>query len=1065
MLKKYIIWCVLVVFGCVNGYAQTTNIKGKVTDEAGEPLVGVNIIIVSDNNRFINGTVTDFDGSYSLQYNKEYQTIRYSFIGYKGQTLKINGRPIINVTLADDKQQIEEVVVSGSKQSNSGVFEIAFKDLTTANQRFEMSEISSVGAGTLGDALQGQLTSVDMVSSSGAPGSGMSIRIRGTSSLNTSQEPLIVLDGVIYPTDIQDDFDFQTADQNDYGALVDIAPEDIESIEVLKDAGATALYGSKGANGVLVITTKRGKRGPTRFNFSYKMKSRFVEDPIPMLSGDDYIALMNDALWNSYLDSEGSPSYINMLNDFPELTGDPEYIYFDEYNQNTNWIDLISRNSISHDNNLSMSGGGEKARYRFSLGYLDDIGTTKGTDYSRLNTRMNIDYYLSDKIIFSTDFSYTIGERNTTAVSEGSLRKLAFYKMPNMSPYQIDEEGNMTDKYFTPLKTFQGSTINPVAVVNEGYSTTESRKVRSVFRLNYQIAKGLSLKSSIAFDKNITKGNSFLPSIASGKNYLSSSANEARESNNESLSTQTSNRLTYRPGLGEKHMLTSMLLLQTSNHDSYAYSNKVGNTGSSELTNPGAGGYIASMGNGTTRRRDMGVLLNAHYAYDERYIVSFGVRMDGSSKFGSSKRFGYFPNVSLAYRISNEEFLKDIPWISDIKLRASYGEVGKAPAQSYPQYGTYKNDGTYMNHNAVTANSMTLDNLKWEEVKSTNVGIDAFLLNHKLNVVFDYYTRKTVDELQKNVKLPTTTGFSTIAWMNYGDVENEGFEFSGFWKAINKKSLKLQVNWNLSRNINKRLRLPDNVAYDNYSYANGKYASRVEIGKAIGSIYGYRSLGVYVDDDAAIAKNRAGNDLYNPEGELVYMSDAKGNTFKGGDAIYQDINFDGVIDENDIVYLGNTTPIVTGGMGPRLTYKNFSLNAFFHFRVGQKVINDTRIATENMRGRDNQSTAVLARWRKPGDVTEIPRALYGRGYNYLGSDRFVENGSYVRLKSLTLSYRAPAKFCKSLHLKQLTGYITGYDLITWTKYSGQDPEVGMNGHDNATTPRPRMINVGININL
>ncbi|MEC3907209.1 SusC/RagA family TonB-linked outer membrane protein [Tamlana sp. 2201CG12-4] len=1073
MFKYKLILFITVLLGCLNTNAQNETITGNITDDKGAPLIGVNVIIVSENNRFVSGATSDFDGTYNISYDKKYNTIRFSFIGFKSQTLKIDGQSTIDVVMVEDITTIDEIVLHGKAKnvSNSGIMEVPFKDLTTANQKLKMGELSEVGAATLGDALQGQLTNVDMTFASGSPGAGMSIRIRGTSSLNASQEPLIVLDGVIYPTNIQDDFDFQTADANDYGSLVDIAPEDIESIEVLKDAGATALYGTKGANGVLVITSRRGRRGPTRFNYSYKLKTRFLQDPIPMLEGDDYIALMNDALWNSYLDSEGSEGFINTLQDFPDINGDPDYVHYNEFNQNTDWVDLISQNSISHDHSLSISGGGEKARYRFSLGYLNDIGTTIGTDFNRLSTRANIDYEISDKLIFSTDFSYIVSNRNSIPKpnralgesGESQVRSLAFYKMPNMNPYQFDETGNITNRYFTPNENFQNNTINPLAMVNEGQSELVANKIRSVFRFNYKISKALTIDSNISFDKNITKQNDFVPQIASGESYLSTTANEATENNGEGFTIQTNNKLTFRPYLGDKHRLISLLLLQTLETSSLAFNNRIGNTGHSNLTVPLSGGVVGAIGNGSSKRRDVGALLNTHYTFNDKYILSAGIRADGSSKFGADKRYAYFPNGSIAYRLSSEKFMENVSWVDDIKFRVSYAQVGNSPATAYPSFGSYGTNGFYLNQQALAPQSITLDNLKWELTKSVNFGANFSLLNNSLNLTFDYYVRKTEDLLVPNVTLPETTGFSRIGWVNQGDMENRGVEFSGFWQLINNKNLRFQINWNLARNKNIQLSLPENIATQNYTYANGSYATRIEIGKPVGSFYGYRSLGVFTDDNAAIATDQNGNPLTNPEGELVYLKSANGITFRGGDAKYQDINYDGVIDENDIVYLGNNRPLVTGGFGPSITYKSFSLNTFFHFRLGHKIINETRINTENMRGTNNQSTAVLSRWRKPGDVTDVPRALFGRGFNYLGSDRFVEDGSYVRLKNITLAYRLPHSICEKLKVKQLSAYATGYDLFTWTKYSGQDPEVGLNGRDRATTPRPAMLNLGINI--
>lgn len=482
-LLKYIL--IAIVFAATTGeaFGQAKVLSGKVTEMFGttaEPMIGVNVNILNSQNRSLGGTVTNLDGIYNLPIpNENNLIIVFSYIGKKSERIKYNGQTRLNVVLKDDTQTINEVVVQGKRIERNDLG-ISAREQSSATQKVSMEDLVAVAPVTsIEDALQGQLGGVDIVLGGGDPGARASIQIRGGSTLNANAEPLIVVDGVPYPAEIDDNTDFSTINNDDLGALLNISPQDIESIEVLKDAAATAVWGTSGANGVLVIKTKQGVQGKTRFSFSSKFSAKFEPETIPMLNGNQYSALVSEALWNSanYIGLANSTSYLQMLYGSPEIGYQPDWTYFDEYNQNTDWLSEVRRNTQSWENTFSMSGGGERATYRFSLGYLDEGGTTVGTDFSRLNSSLNVNYKFSDKLNFYAQFSYTQSERNNNYYN---VRGEAFRKAPNKSPYYIDDEtGNRTSQYFnhnensTLDPAFNGDKYyNPIAMANESVNRT-----------------------------------------------------------------------------------------------------------------------------------------------------------------------------------------------------------------------------------------------------------------------------------------------------------------------------------------------------------------------------------------------------------------------------------------------------------------------------------------------------------------------------------------------------------------------------------------------------------------
>lgn len=1081
MMKVLFLFLLLIP---VSGFSQQI-LTGLVRDNVG-PMIGTTVYAQNENNRILVGVVTNPNGEYymTLPAGVKDISIVFSFVGYKTQSVKYKRQKVINVVLEEDAQTLGEVNVTHKVVDKSDMG-VPVKDLGVARQKIDMEEMAELQATSIEDALQGRLGNVDIIASSGDPGSKMAIRIRGTSSLNASNEPLIVIDGIPYDTEIDSDFDFATANEDDFGALVNISPSDIESIEVLKDAAATAIWGSKGANGVLIITTKRGTKGKTRFSISQKVDFKVEPQPISMLNGKQYVTMIHDAMWNRMLDVGFHWSEMERLTKYPEINFDPDYKYFNEYNQNTDWVDEIKKNTLTSETNFSMSGGGEKALYRFSVGYLHEGGTTIGTGFNRLSTRLNVDYNFSTKLRVSAGFSFTQGQREDNWKDSGGkvkVRSEAMTKMPNMSPYLLDENGERTSEYFVPVETsnytpFQGTwsdwTFNPIAMAKESMNNTTSRDIRVTFNLQYRIIADLLFNSDIGFDIGAKNTKKFLPQIATGVNSSSNYFNMSDDLKSDNLSMNINNKLIYNKMFNESNRMILTVMSQIKESSTASYSSEVSGVGSESLSDPTTGGKIVSMGSGSSRNRTVGFVFSAHYNYKDRYMFTGGYRYEGNSRMGKDRRWGGFPSASVAWRISEENFLKPYSaWLSDAKFRYSWGKSGNSPSGSYPYIGKFTSNGDYIGSAAVSPSTIQLNNLKWEVVTQNNFGVDLAFLNHNLEVTFDLYDKVSDDLLQKDAKISSTTGFGTVSYFNSGKIRNYGWEFRVDYRNIIKtEDFNLGFNFNVSRNRNEVKELPSNMTYEKYTFGNGNYAQNVVEGDPLGSFYGYKCLGVYQNESQTVARDANNNPIMDMAGQPVYMT-VNNVRMRPGDAVYEDVNHDGVIDKYDIVYLGNSMPILTGGFGINIGYKNFKVRTFFQGRVGQSAINRTRINTENMYGANNQSTAVLRRWRHEGDNTEIPRALWGRGYNYLGSDRFVDNATFLRMKQLTLAYSLKKPLLKKLGLQRAEVYLTGYDLWTITKYKGQNPEVGLEGNsiyqlavDNADTPRPIRMALGITVDF
>jgi len=1073
---KSAIILVIALFSLSTVFAQEKLIlRGRVIDSNDKStVIGANVVEYDKDNRVINGTITNVSGDFVLTMKDPSNIVRVSVIGYKPQEIKVERNKSIMVELISDDVAIGEVKVVAEARSSNSLTNIADRDKAGASVKIDLMDMQDAGITSAADALQGKISGLDIISASGDPGSGSQLVIRGLSSMGNNQ-PLIVIDGVPQFRIEKGSVDLSSADSEDISNLINIALQDIKSIEVLKDAASTAVYGSRGADGVLLIETHKGRMGKVQFDYQYKNNYSIQPAAIPMLTGDEYIMLQLEEWHNAR----------GVFNIAPEISYDRDYDQFYNYSANTDWLKEITKNGTSHDHYFSVSGGGEKTRYFTSFGYLDEGGTTINTGYSRFSTRINLDYFLSRNLLFQVKFNYTssLTERNVELQGNHwqprNIREMAYIKSPNMSVYEYDVNGNPTGEYFTPIQSYQGDGItyfNPVAVANLGRRDEDFSKLENTFMLQYRVNDWITLRETISFQYAGTKEKRFLPYNAIGADWLDWQINKAEEGNNLNQSIQTETQVAFgSPFKDSKHEVSGAFTWVT-DQSSYEWmsiqSNKIPST---DIQDPAIDAAINWIGTGSGENRLVSGLSNINYKYDDKYMLQTILRADAHSSFGANNRWGSFYGVLLGWRFTNETFMKSIPWLGESMLRASYGVSGRQPDDVYARFATYESTstGAYILNPAIAPTRVQLNNLRWETIASWDIGGELSLFKDRFYVEGSIYEKITTDILFPNYDIPLTSGYQRLRYLNGGEMTNNGWELMADFKAFRNQDWLLSFNFNVSQNINSFSKLPENFNTErSTSIGNGQYPLRVVEGEPIGSFFGFRYLGVYASDADVVARDAEGNTLYDSEGKIIPMRYTDTYTFKGGDPIYQDINYDGKIDLNDVVYIGDSNPNFLGGFGSTLKYKGWDFSMSFHYRLGFDIINGIALQTQGMNNRDNQSKAVLNRWRVQGQQQEglLPRAYMQHPANNLGSDRYVEKGDYLRLNNIKLSYMLSNEMCRKLGVRKANIAISARKLYTWTGYSGQDPEIGQDasnpfwiGVDYARTPPPKVITFSIGV--
>ena len=1107
--------------------AQGQRVSGTVSDEFG-PVIGCNVIEKDANNRNVNATVTDVNGNFQLTVKNPKHKLVVTFVGYKPYSKVIGSQTNFEIQLKDENQ-IEAVTVVAKQRFRGDGLSIPKNELSVATQTLNMNKVDGLAFTSADEALQGQIAGLDIVANSGNLGAGTTMRMRGVTTINGSSEPLIVVNGNIMDVPGAENTDWSTATEETYSSLLSINVNDIESIDILKDAAATAIWGARGANGVISIKTKRGKRGKIRINYNFMLQGTWQPDGYNLLTGDEYTMLMKEELYNP----TQNPSATTNIN---ELNYNKSWAEYNNWNDNTDWVDAVRKMGWNQTHGITISGGGEKATFRISANYDHQLGTIIKQQLDRFSTRLSLDYYVSDRIKFSTEFplTYTKNQKNYGNNILGKALQMA----PNMSIYREDANGFDTNEYYIMLpegKVGAGSTVsgtsseqlksvrgigNPVAIANLAYDNETTYRINPEFKLNYYLMGTEERKTRLDYEGSVyldvfSKSNpTWYPGSLSTAGWEDSGYNRYAMDDYNSLAFTTRHQLIFTPWLGNDLAWTMLGRWEMTKGNGYGQ-NVTENQLPDGVSSPTVPAYLRNMSTSNGEWRGMSGVFSTHVSYKTRYNADFTVRADGTTKFGKNNKWGYFPGVSVRWNISDEPWMR---WsrnvLSMLAVRPSWGVNGKAPSSEYLQYAKYVAGSIYGNGNttqtATKVDGLQLVDLKWEKTTSWNLGANLGLFDDKLEADFNYYYKKTNDLLNAGVSIASQTGFANLAWKNIGAMENKGWELNIQGnRFIKAGKFSMSASFNVAQNFNKITEMDptvlDGINEDWTADSRGRYFKRIQVGNALGSIFGLRAHGVYqytydyltnlrrqnnwsnsqlVDyinneflpsgKTAPVALNKEGKVITGSDGSplrMTYNSSNGSETYKfdGGDVIYEDVNKDGTINSLDMVYLGNSNPKFSGGFGFTFNYGDWSLRTNFVFRTGFKVVNFARMGLEKMYDTTNQSSAVNWRWRKNGDQTEIPRALYNYGYNWLGSDRYVEDASFLRFSYVSLSYNVPKEFLKQFGLNQMRFDLSGQNIFVWSKYSGTDPEHANSGwnfaSDNSQTPRSKSFTLRMTLGI
>ncbi len=1074
-----------IVFTCAGiAFANGVNAKdkilsaftvtGKVTDEKGQGLPGVNITSKGS----ANGTASDGEGNYVLNVSNGSEILLFSFIGYATQEIPVGTQTIINVTMVPDLKSLNEVVVVGYGSQHR-------REITGAIGSVTTKDINSVAVTGLDQAMQGRLAGVQVTQNSGEPGGGVSIRIRGVGSINNSSEPLFVIDGVPY-------------DARNTGTgsspLNNINPNDIERIDVLKDAASAAIYGSRGTNGVVLVTTKRGKAGKITVNLDAYVGSQSVIKKIGLLNGSQFAQLANENLANA--GNATNPAWSN-----------PATV------PNSDWQSAIFQKATVQSYNVSVSGGGEKSRTAFSVGYFDQGGILVSSGFKRYTARLNSDFDITSRIKIGVTLNGAIQEKQFVVTQEpnragfdGAL--INAVRMQPTSPITTDQNGyfgykadgtiDPTDKTFYGWNGYAFTSLNangnfiPKGLNNPVYALKnyltnpqKSQQLMAATYIDYEIIKGLKFRSTI----NLILDNAFntagikqAPEAINGVGQFRNS--QYNEGWNRGFQWNWINTLTYFKNFGNHNFTLIAGTDALKNTSQFIYA---------QVANVPDDVQVIANGDLATRTVQGFPGVNDYslasyigrlsYDYAGKYLLTANIRRDGSSNFGPQYKYGVFPSVSVGWRISEEAFLKNLTFISDLKLRASYGVVGNQNIPPYLYLSTYStNGGTFqyvvggVSLPAYYANNTADKNIRWESSSQNNFGLDASFLNGKFTFTTDYYIKKLYNMLGQ-VDVPFYTGVNGYAITKNGfSMENSGIEAAlGYNEHLGDFKFSLNANFSTLNNkvtdlAGKQYIGQNTQLNDGNNYNDGGSQTRTKVGERIGNFWGYVTDG--------IAQNAAD----------AAKGVAMGLDVKPGDRLYKDLNGptadgkgltgtpDGKVTSEDKTIIGNGLPKYIFGLNVKAEYKGFDFSVFFNGQSGVQIANMTKFYTYHMHngangGLNNVSSDLLNSWHGEGTSNTLPRNSYNIPTSNLYFSTFnIENGAFVRIRNLQLGYTIPEAIAKKVAMSRARIYIMAQNLHTFTKYTGFDPEVGSqtqnvltSGVDFGRYPTPRIFTMGLNV--
>ncbi|MCI1186991.1 TonB-dependent receptor [Hymenobacter sp. DH14] len=1003
---------------------QDVPVSGRVTQANGDGLPGVTVLVKGTSI----GTTSGADGSFSLSV-PEGSTLVFSFVGFGRQEIAVTGATTsLAVVLKDDQQALNEVVVVGYGTQSR-------QELTTSVTSVNSAAIERQPVAGFDQALQGQAPGVQVTAPSGAPGAGINVRIRGNSTLNLNASPLYVIDGIpVLPTYDQE---LSVGGQRP-NPLNAINPNDIESIDVLKDGAAAAIYGLRASNGVVVITTKRGKVGKATVGFSTYFGRQVIRKKLDLLNGKQFAQLFNDQRVNSGL----SPAY------------NPDTV-----RTNTDWQNEVYRPANIQNYQLNVSGGTEKTRYYLAGGYFKQDGISLNSGFDRYTFKLNLDQQLSSRFRAGTSLNLSRTNNNNSSRSENGAGSSGTV-LGTLASLPTMPVRNPNGTY--AVNPFSLNFDNPIGNLLESSNKAVIYQVIGNVYAELDILKNLTLRSTAGIDFRSQIENEFISRDYPGT-ATASEANKGsgRTGTNQQVIWLQENTLTYRPNLGEKHNLTLLAGESMQVSDRFTSSASVKGYSSNAVPYLNGGSVFLQPSSYQDQWGLLSFFGRATYDYDQRYLASISLRADASSRFRPGKQYGYFPAVGLGWRVSKEAFFPQNKVVSDLKLRGSFGANGNQEFYTYQRFSRYGVGYFYPGANGAVAPGVTQseignNDLKWETTYQYNAGLDLGLLDNRLTFTADVYRKHTKD-LLLFVDIPLSTGAESLRILqNVGSIQNQGIELGLTTNNVQPlNGFGWTTNLNFTMNRNKVLDLGQSVNSDGIITDRRLPSGNgfVLTGQPLGVFYAYQVQGIFqsqAEVDAA-AKQSPGKTA-------------------AGDIRFRDLNGDGIINDKDRTIIGNPNPKSVAGVTNTFTFKGLELSIFFQGSFGNDIYNQNRETLESMSNPNNQTTRVLNRWTPTNTNTDVPRAIAADpNGNARYSDRFIEDGSYVRLKNLTLAYNLPTSLIKHAALSNLRLYVTGQNLVTWTHYSGYDPEVSSDpfsttgqGRDFGVYPQSRTYTVGLN---
>ena len=1032
---------------CFVANAQKT-VTGNVKDANGDPMIGITVTL--DGKPV---AVTDLDGNFTVNNAKSTSVVKLSYVGYLDQQFTVGNKSQFNIVMKEDPKSLEEVVVVGYGTMKRS-------DLTGAVASVSDEAIAKSVPTSIDQVLQGRAAGVQIQANTGTPGGSSTIRIRGTNSLNATSQPIFVIDGVI--------IDSSAGDNGNSNPLADINPSDIVSMDILKDASATAIYGSRASNGVIMITTKRGKAGDATVTYDGYVGWQTMPKTLDVMNLKEYAQHYNDIAAAQI--KSASNTYVR-----PDLLAG-----------GTDWQDELFRHALMTSHNVSVTGGTDKIAYALSAGYLDQDGIAIGSGYKRQTLRGNTDAQI--KKWLKGGFTFSLSDsRQETHANEGSIILTALRSQPSVAVRSADGTFDGPDDQWMP--------DNPVALAEITRNYNKKLNFRANTYLEATIIKGLTYRTELSAEYNNNKYYYYMPDYRFGVKTSDTRTSRWTATNTKYWSWR--NIVTYANTFG-KHTINAMLGQEMSHNHYETQLTSATGFPSNTATDPSAGNNDSSTPVGYQDNSSIfSYFGRAFYSYDDRYLATFTLRRDGSSMFADGNRWGWFPSAALAWRVSGEKFMQNVKWINNLKLRAGWGSTGNQNVEQWAYMALLTTYPTSWGVGVLNGNNANPD-LKWETTKSWNLGFDLSLLNNRVDVVFDWYYKKTNDLLMR-LDLPaflgsgagSNYGVAANPWGNVGSLRNTGIEFTINSVNIQKKNFQWSTNFVFSLNRNKVLSLDTETGTLPRAFQVGSETATVTntvVGQPIAQFWGYKVIGRFDKPEDFYYKDAQGNvkQVALPEG----CSIGKNGTWLG-DYRFADLNNDGVIDNKDQTFIGNPEPKFTFGLGNTLSWNGWDFSFQFTGSYGNKILNYNRRQLEVTGSTSNLLTTALnyARVEKidangPDDFrnyyvsnassTNMPR-LYTESYsnhNNRVSDAYIEDGSYIRLQNISLGYTFPKKWIEHLFLTNVKLYMNIQNVFTITKYDGYDPEVGSlwgdalkNGIDYNRYPSPRIYTFGINVSF